>query len=277
MNLIANSRKNSFDSFRSVVEFRQKMTLADKWHLAAKIWHGEHEYSIFKKLFLEELAISPKSSIIDAACGTGFHTKMLLDIGFKDISASDYDFGNIEIVRCLDWYKESIMLFQADWKNLVDKTNKRYDVCLCLGSSITYFESWKENVTIHKSNRIDGLKQVFKSFKDILKKGGNLVVGISRHYSEEINSAEISFPDKYINGIRHSLKWELSYDWEKRKKNWKCKINDEFSNDYSFILQSHLITFDEFKVVAMEVFGNFQIFDVDPNYYDVFLVCKKKS
>lgn len=243
------------------------MQLSDKWRIASLVWHNENEIEIFKEL-LDRINISG-NSICDVACGTGFHSIMLSNLGF-DVVASDVDEGNIEhFQNNIEQYNQSIPIYQADWKNVDKVISKKFDAIFCLGSSITYFESWRKDSKIDLNNRINGLVNVLSNFKNILAKNGKVVIGYSRHYPKNKSFKTINFPTTND----YKMEWRLSFDWERKIKNWECKLKDASRNDLSFELQSHLYSKQEFIKICQKVFNNVKEIDVNEDYYDVFIVC----
>lgn len=244
-----------------------KIQLSDKWKIASMIWHSESEVKILKEL-MRQIDIQGKS-VCDIACGTGFHSILLSNFGY-DVVAIDVDKGNVNhFYDVLDQNKHSITIRQADWKNIDEILSNTFDVVLCLGSSITYFESWQQGSRVDLNNRTKGLVKVLKNFKKLLAKNGKVVIGYSKHYPEDKSYEVVKFPSK--NG--YEMEWILNFDWERKVKNWKCKLIDFSGNDLSFELQSHLYSKQEFVEICKKVFTNVEILDIDKDYYDEFIVC----
>ena len=254
--------------------FKTISPLATKWHRAALIWHDENEADMLAKYLGNTLA--GNASILDCACGTGFHARMLSSLGY-DVTASDIDPENIEILKHSDGYKQSnIPVKVADWKTLSRSfRKKKFDCVLCLGSSITYYDSWKEGRKVEDFNS-DELKAVLSEMKSILAPGGILIIGVSRHYDRKLDSFDCTFSEREIDGVRHGMEWKLNYDWIKGKKHWLCNIWNENDEDYSFELSSSLFDAEQLSSLCGEIFGNDQVSvnDVDSGYYDTLVVSR---
>jgi ubiquinone/menaquinone biosynthesis C-methylase UbiE len=108
---------------------------------------------------------SPGKDLLEVACGTGKHAEYLKN-DFS-VLATDINDGVLNVARKT---VKGVRFKRADMRNL--KLRKRFDVILCLFSSIGYVKT-KEN-----------LKKTLKSFSRHLKPGGVLVIDPWRSKSE---------------------------------------------------------------------------------------------
>lgn len=254
------------------LSINQRLSIADRWDIAAKVWHTDKEIEIIKTL-MEHLQISQQSVISDVACGTGFHSINLSNLG-HNVIASDIDENNLKIFskRLYEDDIKNITVFKMDWLKMQSTLFTKVDALMCLGSSITYFESWKEGKHIDSKNRIVGLKNVLHNFKNAVKVNGKVIIGFSRHYPENKNLEIVNFEPIVIEGELLEMKWFLELDWKNFQKKWTCDVRSEHNN-YTFDLESHLYTLDEFKSICLTVFDNVEVLDINANYYDLFVVC----
>jgi len=261
---------NHFQDIAKSTWVKNTVSLANKWDIAAQIWHGDHERDLILDLLTKRL--KGGASVLDCACGTGFHAILLHYHGFV-VTATDIDNENIEILKQKQKNQGiNFTVQQVGWLNLPKNLNKTFDCVLCLGSSITYYESWNERVrTLSKDTSIE---DVLMSLKSMLAPDGKLVLGISRHYDKNINGTSVSFNPKNIDGHTYRMEWKLRYDWLKMFKVWECDILEQPSgNDYSFSLISHLIDLNDLKNICVKNFKDVEFVDPDCSFYDMFLVC----
>ena len=261
---------NCFRSIANVLRIKNLVPLAKKWDIASQIWHNEYEEELILTLFNKIL--QSESKILDCGCGTGFHSLVLNKAGF-DVTSADSDAANIEILETRIKEKNlNINAMNVGWLELNDKIKEKFDCVVCLGSSITYYESWKED--IREIGMKANFQAIVKSFKSMLNSKGKLVLGISRHYDKEISGHSVLFNPKTIDKHKYNMEWVLRYDWSEMRKSWECRIFEESSgNDYSFRLVSHLVDRNELMELCREFFSTVECHDLDGAFYDIFIVC----
>ena len=138
-----------------------KPSFVDKWDELID-WEGRAagEGDFFPRLLRE----AGCEKILDAACGTGYHSVQLARAGF-DVLAAD---GAAEMLRKTEEnaeaYGVSIPTAQADWRTLTDDLDGKFDAVLCLGNAFTHLFDEQE--------RIETLAQ----FHAVLRPGGLLVL-----------------------------------------------------------------------------------------------------
>lgn len=247
-------------------QVRNIVPLADRWDIAAQLWHQPEEVDVVRRV-LTGAGIAQSSLVLDAAAGNGFHAGGLANAGYK-IEAMDYDPGNVDILRRRH---PNIPVSVGDWRDIPAERRGPYDAVLCLGSSITYFESWNATVRELASDWTE-IGQVIQGLKGVLRQGGVLVIGVSRHYDKRLDGTSISFGKRKIDNAEYRMKWELRFDWGARRKHWLCEVADDNGNDLSFSLVSHLADREEIAALARNYFSNVRVVDIDQSFYDVFVV-----
>lgn len=260
-----------------IIKIENIVPLSIKWNIASHIWHGKKEIDMLKYFF--ESQLERGCSVLDCACGTGFHCFLLNENGYK-VTGTDNDSGNISILTN-ECKRENfdIPLKTANWLSLTDTfKDEKFDAVLCLGSSITYFETWSEETkTLDEDSLINKLNSILQNFKYVLKESGKLIIGISRHYNMNNRGTSINFVPKKIDGIMFNMKWTLNLHWKNESKignkKWFCEIIGENHDDYSFELLSYLIDIDEFVNLCNKHFKHVSKIDIDSTFYDIFIVC----
>jgi SAM-dependent methyltransferase len=96
------------------------------------------------RFFIDVLKARGKHSVLDVACGTGFHSVQLLKAGF-DVTSADGSaamlakaFENAKAERLI------LKTVQADWRWLNKDIHGRYDAIICLGNSFTHLFDEKD-------------------------------------------------------------------------------------------------------------------------------------
>ena len=255
-------------------KFSDIIPLAKKWHVASQLWHTPHEKVILSE-FIGARFPNKNVRFLDCACGTGFHALLLNELGYE-VVASDIDEENTNILK--EQQSKGGVSFPVkniDWRNLSRDEPSKYECVLCLGSSITYYESWKEDTKAGRYNKAD-LKSVIENMHSTLASGGQLIIGFCRHYSTELSGFGCVFKEKVIDDIEYSMRWELAYDWKEKHKHWHVEILNTNHENFSYELSSYLFDLDELKSVCEEVFGlgKVELVDIDPSYYDILVICR---
>ena len=90
------------------------------------------------QFFIDVLRARGKETVLDVACGTGFHSVRLLDAGFK-VTSTD---GNAAMIaKAFENGRERGLILkavQADWRWLNAEIQGKYDAIICLGNSFTH-------------------------------------------------------------------------------------------------------------------------------------------
>jgi SAM-dependent methyltransferase len=119
------------DHYRAeyVRTFAQKWDELIDWKARAK---SEGQF------FIDILRSRGKQTVLDVACGTGFHSVRLIKAGFDVVSAD----GNAAMLaQAFDnGTQEALILktVQADWRWLNRDVAGKFDAIICLGNSFTH-------------------------------------------------------------------------------------------------------------------------------------------
>ncbi len=90
------------------------------------------------RFFIDLLRARGKETVLDVACGTGFHSVQLLKAGFQVTSAD----GSAEMVeKAFNNARDKGLVLHtahADWRALNRDIHGKYDAIICLGNSFTH-------------------------------------------------------------------------------------------------------------------------------------------
>lgn len=110
-------------------------TVADKWDQLIDWDHRDTAEAVF---FTRLLRDHGAATVLDTACGTGYHAWALTRAGFA-VTASD---GAPQMVRKtrenMTDRSVDIAVYEADWRTLSGIVPGRYDAVLCLGNSFSH-------------------------------------------------------------------------------------------------------------------------------------------
>ena len=181
--------------------------------------------------------ISPASTVLDAACGTGVDAAALARRGFA-VQAADASAAMVEgaAARFRDEGLE-IPLLHCAWADLPAATGERFDVVLCVGNSL-----------VHATGR-DAMVEALTGLRRMARPGGHVVVD-SRNW-EKLHAERriVQVADRMVTrGGRRCL---VFYAWEVPDR-----LDDEHVAHMVFVFEDgdrvesheHVITFRPFTV-----------------------------
>lgn len=182
--------------------------------------------------------------MLDVACGTGRHSRILASQGF-DVTGIDLSEASIRQAR--EFENDHLHFFRHDmrlpfWMNY-------FDIAFNLFTSFGYFESAREN------------ENVIRTIANSLKKKGLLILDyLNVHYAE---AHLVSEECKEIDGITFHIR-----RWQDEKFFYK-KIDIDPGNDeatQSFTEQVRKFSFGDFnemfsyrKLQVLELFGDYAL------------------
>jgi len=144
----------------------------------------ENEQKIFKNV----LQKFPAKTILDAGCGSGFHSILLSSLGTK-VTAFDPSGKMLKLAfENAKNHKFNIEFYQSDFLNFHENTNQSFDALYTLGNSFVHL------------NNLNDISGALENFYNILNPGGYACIGIVNYDKVlETENLEISTKDK--NGI----------------------------------------------------------------------------
>jgi len=111
-----------------------------------------------EKLFFENIFKEHSvKTVLDCACGTGQHLYTFSEMGFC-VSGSDYSEAMLEVAETnLKKHGKTIPLFQCDFRYLEQKHTEKFDVVVCLTTSLPHLHTDEDLITALKSmkNRLN--------------------------------------------------------------------------------------------------------------------------
>lgn len=246
------------------------LQLHEKWQIISEIYHTKLEFDRIFSL----LQCLGGGQILDCACGTGFPSIGLRAKNFH-IVGSDKDNEALSLLKNNPLFvMNPFPVHNVAWEQLSTKFNQKFNVILCLGSSITYYDTWDESIG-NIPERDDQLPQIISNFRKILAPNGKLILGICKLYNKDRGKDTISFPQHIVNGITYKMNWELQYDWNRRVKTWLCEIAGSNGSKESCCLLSHLYDKEELKNICKRDFSIVKELDFLPeSYHDNLIICK---
>jgi len=157
----------------------------------AKLWHlfigsSDERISLYKNSLLKILQAHDVKCVLDAACGTGIDSIMLVEEGYKvnSIDASD---PMIEYARRTRWDRRKDPGFRdwqlgtGDWLDTqnceptITHPKEGYGAIICIGNSFCCLPDFEGGQKTHR--------RAIKNLYDLLKPGGVLIVDHSNYES----------------------------------------------------------------------------------------------
>jgi SAM-dependent methyltransferase len=181
--------------------------------------------------------ISPASSVLDAACGTGVDAAVLARRGFT-VQAADASAGMVEGAAARFRHEGlAIPVLHCAWADLPAATGQRFDVVLCVGNSL-----------VHAAGR-DAMVGALTGLRRMARPGGHVVID-SRNW-EKLHAERriVQVADRVMTrGERRCLTF---YAWE-----IPDRLGDEHIAHLVFVFDDggrtetheHAVTFRPFTV-----------------------------
>ncbi|XP_071802665.1 glycine N-methyltransferase-like [Asterias amurensis] len=242
---------------------------------AAKVWEyyigSRTERTENYRHFLVDLLQSRKChEVLDAACGTGIDSVMLLEQGFHVMSCDASDKMILHAFR-ERWARRKEEMFDsweieiANWLTLpedIPKPGPGYDAIVCLGNSFAHLPDFDGKQENHRL--------ALRNFASMLKPGGILIID-HRNYDAIIDTGrapvqniyyvgncikDLQTSVLYVNGRPSmvTLDYFISVDDEaKNEENVKKMHLDE--NVYKFRLSYYPHRLNAFTELLKETFG----------------------
>lgn len=141
-----------------------------------------------KEIFENVLKKYPAKSILDAGCGSGYHSILLASMGKKVLGFDPSEKMNELAKNNQKRYDLHIELVRTDFLNYPQKITKQFDAIYTLGNSFVHL--------IQKSQ----LQKTLKNFFESLHKDGYVCIGIV-NYDRVLKFNDLEISTKEKNGI----------------------------------------------------------------------------
>lgn len=141
------------------------------------------------RFFIDVLRDRDKSSVLDVASGTGFHSVRLTSAGFDVTSA---DGSAAMLAKAFENGKKRGLILktvQADWRQLNKSIQGKYDAIICLGNSFTHLHDEQDR------------RRALAEFYAALRHDGILILD-QRNYDEMLDHGFTSKHKYYYCGDR---------------------------------------------------------------------------
>lgn len=125
--------------------------------------------------------------VLDAACGTGYHSVTLSKAGFDVVAADGAEEMLAKTRENAAEHGVELELAHADWRTLSEDLDERFDALLCLGNAFTHLHTEDE--------RVEAMGQ----FHKVLRPGGLLIID-QRNYDSILDEGFSTKHQYYYTG-----------------------------------------------------------------------------
>lgn len=215
------------------------------------------------EFFIDILRARGKSSVLDVACGTGFHSVRLAEAGFE-VTSSDGSASMIAKAFENGQNRGRILkVMQADWRWLNKDIHGKYDAIICLGNSFTHLHEEQDR------------RRALAEFYAALKHDGMLILD-QRNYDTMLDEGFRSKHKYYYCGDQVSAEPEHIDDGLVRMK-YSFPDGSEYTLNLSPIRKKYVRRLlSEAGFEKVRTYGDFQETDADSDP-DFFIHVAEKS
>lgn len=224
---------------------KKQLTPTELWHISAEALHTEEYRRVYSSAI--DFIIKDKDlSILDTACGSGFPTADLINLGYKNIEASDADETSVsELKENFNKIGINIPIHAGKWQELASKISKKFDIVINSDNSFVYMDGWMgEELIGNKEKAFEKMQVVLKNFYDALKPGGMAIIGLGKHYLPNNDSIFQRTFNLKKDGDDFVIVWSSVLNWETRIHNWTTTVTSSTSEGTCH-KNSYLLTKDE--------------------------------
>ncbi|MCC5788746.1 MAG: class I SAM-dependent methyltransferase [Opitutales bacterium] len=165
------------------------------------------------RFFIDILKEHKCERVLDAACGTGFHSVRLQEEGFRVISS---DGSPVMLAKAFENARKRghiLRTVHSDWRWLNRDVNGKFDAIICLGNSFTHLHSEKDRrktlAEFYAALKHDGILILDqRNYDTMLDEGfsskhtyyycGDKVKAEPEHIDEGLARFRYEFPDKSV-------------------------------------------------------------------------------
>ena len=207
----------------------------------------ESRFENEKKIFEKVLQKFPAQSILDAGCGSGYHSILLSSLG-SEVTGFDPSEEMIKLAgQNAKTYNCNIDFFKTDFLKFQKKISKKFDAIYSLGNSFVHLIT------------VEDIFLALKNFNNVLNPNGYICIGIVNYDKVfETGQAEISKKEK--NGIV----FHRYYTLNKKTVTFHVKISGK--KNHHFETELYPLTSQELAELSIkagfrkiELFGNLKL------------------
>ncbi len=204
----------------------------------------ETRFANEQKLYKTLIKKYPAGNILDAGCGSGYHSILLSSLGVK-VTGFDPAEKMLELAeKNARKYNYSIDFFKADYLSYPEFIINKFDAIYTLGNSFVHLTSTEE------------ILAALTNFKNTLNPNGYVCIGII-NYDKIIKTRESTISKKEKDGIEY----HRYYTFNEKTVTFNIKITGNES--HHFKTELYPLQSDEFKYLAgqagfkkSQIFGN---------------------
>lgn len=183
---------------------------------AARVWEAyigrrQKRTDQYRQWIVDLLKTNGCRTVLDAACGTGVDSMMLVSEGFNVVSTDASD-KMLKYALKERWSRRKEPAFdqwiieEANWVTLVDDvahicdrlpsqslSDRRFDAVICLGNSFAHLPDF--------DGSLSNIRRALSNFVELVRPGGILVID-HRNYDEIIRSGAVPANNVYYNSTQ---------------------------------------------------------------------------
>lgn len=180
---------------------------------AARVWEAyigrrQKRTEQYRQWIVDLLKTNRCRTVLDAACGTGVDSMMLVGEGFSVVSTDASD-KMLKYALKERWNRRKDPAFdqwiieEANWVTLVDDvaqfsdrlptSDGRFDAVICLGNSFAHLPDF--------DGSLGKIRRALSNFMELVRPGGILVID-HRNYDEIIRSGTVPANNVYYNSTQ---------------------------------------------------------------------------
>jgi len=230
---------------------------------AAKVWQlyiGDQSSRTqnYKKFLVNIMREKRVRNVLDAACGTGVDSVMLLEEGFK-MTSSDASDKMLKGAHKTRWERRKEPMFdswvieEANWLTLQDDIASPpggFDAVICMGNSFAHLPDFHGDRRDHK--------KCFENFRDAVKPGGLFIID-HRNYdyilaNGKAPSNNIYYNSSHIKDIKTSVLY-VNNQPNLITLDYFMNVDEKYEDSNQFRLSYYPHTLDNFSGMIRDTFG----------------------
>ena len=240
------------------------------WNIAANLLHSPG-YSQRYVEYIAKIIKDKRVRILDTACGTGFPSIDLYNIGYTNILGFD---GNDDALRLFREKFDKIPLIHGNWKDINKVISEKFDILLNVDNALPYMDSWQRDsmLTTDQNEINDKTVEILKNFYSLTNPKGKIILGIAKNNDQSSGDLkEFNLGEGEYKGHKVGAIWKLTYDWKSKIKTFDNQVIID-GQVYHMFGKSYLLTKEDISNLLLKAgFARTEIIETD-NLYDNFII-----